>query len=107
LVGKLEVLRSECTKCVRRGQYPVATLVRELGADAMLTYFREWLTRDCPRVIAARYSEALVVVLLFAAMVSVSDELAENSQGCSRTNGGCGGWAVPAAEVSFREFFQQ
>jgi hypothetical protein len=57
LVGKLEVLRFACDKCDPRGQYPVATLVRELRADAMLTYFREWLTRDCPRVIAARYSD--------------------------------------------------
>jgi hypothetical protein len=59
LVGKLEVLRFTCDKCDRRGQFPVATLVRELGADAMLTYFREWLTRDCPRVIAARYSDSV------------------------------------------------
>jgi hypothetical protein len=50
---------------------------------------------------------AILVVLLLAAAASVTDELAEDSQSCYRPDGGCGAWGVPAAEVSFHEFFQE
>lgn len=49
LVGKLDVLRVECTRCDRKGQYPVAKLLAELGPDAMLTYWRERIIADCPK----------------------------------------------------------
>jgi hypothetical protein len=50
---------------------------------------------------------AILVVLLLAAAASVTDELAEDSQSCYWPDGGCGAWGVPAAEVSFHEFFQE
>jgi hypothetical protein len=46
LVGKLGVLRIECDKCGRRGQYPLHRLIARYGIDAKL--FDE-ITADCPR----------------------------------------------------------
>ena len=52
LCGKLELLRLECSKCGRSGRYRVARLMRECGADATLTEWRERLTADCPSRLA-------------------------------------------------------
>ena len=49
LVGKVELLRLECSKCGRSGRYRVARLMRECGPEATLTEWRERLTADCPR----------------------------------------------------------
>jgi hypothetical protein len=50
---------------------------------------------------------AIVVVLLLAAAVSLTDELAEDSQSCYRPDGGCGAWGIPTAEITFEDFFQE
>jgi hypothetical protein len=36
LVGKLGVLRIECDKCGRRGQYPLHRLIARYGIDAKM-----------------------------------------------------------------------
>jgi hypothetical protein len=36
LIGKLEVLRVECDKCGRKGQYRVDQLIEQYGIDAKL-----------------------------------------------------------------------
>ena len=49
LVGKLDVLRVECARCNRAGQYNVAKLVAERGLDAELTDWLSECTHDCPQ----------------------------------------------------------
>ncbi len=49
LVGKLGVLRIECVKCGRAGQYPLAHLVARYGRDEKLFTWRDEITADCPR----------------------------------------------------------
>jgi hypothetical protein len=39
VAGRLEILRVECPKCGRAGQYRVLRLMRECGPDTMLL---EW-----------------------------------------------------------------
>jgi len=47
LVGKLEVLRVECDKCGRKGQYRLDRLIEQYGIDAKLF---DWEPEaDCPR----------------------------------------------------------
>jgi hypothetical protein len=58
LIGKLDVLRVECTKCDRRGQYRVDQLYVRHGPDAKLTDWLYALTRDCPRRRAGNVSDA-------------------------------------------------
>jgi len=48
LIGKLDLLRVECAKCDRRGQYPVDQLYVRLGPDARLTSWLHRITADCP-----------------------------------------------------------
>ena len=36
IAGKLEMLRVECEKCGRKGQYRVMRLMKELGPEATL-----------------------------------------------------------------------
>jgi hypothetical protein len=45
LEDKLEVLQVACSKCERRGQYPVARLIERYGRDAKLSSGR---TRSRP-----------------------------------------------------------
>ena len=47
IVGKLEILRVECDKCGRKGQYRVDHLIEQYGIDAKLF---DWEPEaDCPR----------------------------------------------------------
>jgi hypothetical protein len=57
LIGKLDVLRVECEKCGRAGQYRVDRLLRQLGRDAKLTDWLYDLTKDCPRKLKSSYSD--------------------------------------------------
>jgi len=49
LVGKLGVLRIECDKCGRTGNYRLARLIAKYGLDAKLFVWTDELTADCPR----------------------------------------------------------
>jgi hypothetical protein len=49
LVGKLLVLRLECSTCGRQGRYHVARLLAKLGAAARLTDWLNERTADCPQ----------------------------------------------------------
>jgi hypothetical protein len=49
LIGKLDALRVECSKCDRRGRYRVARLAETIGLDGKLTDWFYALTKDCPR----------------------------------------------------------
>ena len=51
--AKLDVLRVECAKCGRSGQYRVAALIAKYGRDAKLFDWSDELTADCPRKRAA------------------------------------------------------
>ena len=58
LIGKLDILRVECPKCGRAGQYRVDRLVREIGRDGKLTDWLSKIAGDCPRKRANNYSDA-------------------------------------------------
>ena len=45
LEDKLEVLQVACSKCERRGQYPVARLIERYGRDAKLVDWKDQITR--------------------------------------------------------------
>jgi hypothetical protein len=47
--GKLEVLRVECTRCVRKGRYSVAKLIEKHGRRGNLTKWGSDLKGDCPK----------------------------------------------------------
>jgi len=49
LVGKLTVLRIECEKCGRSGQYRLDRLILRCGIDAKLFDWLDEITADCPR----------------------------------------------------------
>ena len=49
IAGKLELLRVECEKCGRKGQYRVMRLMKELGPEATLWGFVETVTANCER----------------------------------------------------------
>src|ERR1700719_1600427 len=57
LIGHVEWIVVECSKCPRRGRYRVAKLLADLGPDAKLTYWLSDITKDCPRKQAARFSD--------------------------------------------------
>jgi hypothetical protein len=57
LVGKLDILRVECTRCERRGQYRVSTVIEQIGEDGKLTDWLYRLTLDCPRKTAPGLSD--------------------------------------------------
>jgi len=42
--GKLDTLRVECTKCVRKGRY-----IEKYGRKANMMKWKEQLNGDCPR----------------------------------------------------------
>jgi hypothetical protein len=54
LDGKLEVLQVACSKCERRGQYPVARLIERYGCDGKLVDWKDQITPDRPRRAQAR-----------------------------------------------------
>jgi hypothetical protein len=47
IVGKLDVLRVECDKCGRRGQYRIGRLLEQYGRDIAMPDLRHELAR-CP-----------------------------------------------------------
>ena len=47
--GKLDVLRVECTKCSRKGHYPVHKLIEKYGSKANMMKWKEQLKGGCPR----------------------------------------------------------
>jgi len=49
LVGKLDVLRVECSTCGRQGRYHVAPLFKALGPAARLTGWLNERPADCPQ----------------------------------------------------------
>jgi hypothetical protein len=57
LVGKLTVLRVECTKCGRFGRYPLRRLIDRRGRDARIIDWLAELTAGCPRRRAASVSD--------------------------------------------------
>lgn len=57
LVGKLDVLRVDCTKCDRIGRYRVDRLVQQLGREAKLTDWLANITADCPRKLKGGYGD--------------------------------------------------
>ncbi|MDB5652317.1 MAG: hypothetical protein JWL62_3837 [Hyphomicrobiales bacterium] len=50
-------LEVTCSKCDRRGVYPVANLIARLGDDFMLTAFLTDLTADCHRRVAGKFAD--------------------------------------------------
>jgi hypothetical protein len=49
IVGKLAILRIECDKCGRSGQYRVDRLIARYGVDGKLFEWSDAITADCPR----------------------------------------------------------
>jgi hypothetical protein len=50
LVGKFPVLRLDCPKCGKWGQYLVDRLLIRYGSDTKLLDWMEGLLVDCPRM---------------------------------------------------------
>jgi len=63
LVGKLDVLRIECSTCGRQGCYQVARLLAKLGPAARLTDWLNERTADCPQKAPAGPTRACGVVM--------------------------------------------
>jgi hypothetical protein len=58
LVGKLEMLRVECYKCGRAGQYRISTLVDTIGADGkIIEWFHNLTMTTCWRKQANEYRD--------------------------------------------------
>jgi hypothetical protein len=57
LIGKLGVLRIECAKCGRVGQYKLARLIARYGRDEKLFAWTNEITADCPRKLARSDSD--------------------------------------------------
>jgi hypothetical protein len=57
LVGKLDVLVVDCPKCGRSGRYAVRRLIEQRGRDAKLIDWKDEITADCPRRMAANISD--------------------------------------------------
>jgi ssDNA-binding Zn-finger/Zn-ribbon topoisomerase 1 len=49
LIGKLDVLRIECPKCGRAGQYRLADLIMRYGRNEKLFAFTADVTANCTR----------------------------------------------------------
>jgi hypothetical protein len=47
--GKLDVLRVECTRCQRKGNYHVHKLIEKYGREAKMVEWKELLNSDCPK----------------------------------------------------------
>jgi hypothetical protein len=57
LVGKLDVLAVECSKCERRGRYAVRRLIEQHGPGGKIVDWLDTLTADCPRKIKSSISD--------------------------------------------------
>ena len=60
--GKLDTLRVECTKCLRKGRYSVAKLIEKHGRKGNVMKWREQLNGDCPKRDAHSLNERCDVV---------------------------------------------
>jgi hypothetical protein len=49
LVGKLRIVRVECTKCGWGGSYSLGLLIRERGRSYTVLDWKDMLTSNCPR----------------------------------------------------------
>jgi len=49
IAAKLTLLRVQCDRCGRAGQYRTDRLVARYGADESIGPFQDDITRDCPR----------------------------------------------------------
>ena len=57
LLGKLAVVRVECSKCGRFGRYPLHSLIDRHGGNGTTIAWLEALTANCPRNRAASISD--------------------------------------------------
>jgi hypothetical protein len=57
LIGKLDMLRIECAKCGRSGEYKLARLIARYGRDGKLFMWTDELTADCPRKLAGNTND--------------------------------------------------
>lgn len=57
IAGKLDILRVECTRCQRKGQYHVAKLIQRYGRHGNMMKWKEMLNSDCPKRDAHIYYE--------------------------------------------------
>ncbi len=57
LIGELGVLRIECARCGRSGQYKLAVLIARCGRDEKLFTWTDEITVDCPRKLARSDSD--------------------------------------------------
>jgi hypothetical protein len=57
IVGKLHMLRIECTRCERKGRYVVAKLVVQYGRSGNMSKWVSDLRGDCPKRNAAQLHE--------------------------------------------------
>ena len=49
LIGKLDMLRIECSKCGRSGRYRLADLISRYGRDEKIFAFTDDVTDNCER----------------------------------------------------------
>jgi len=49
LLGRLPVVRVECSKCGRFGRYPLHRLIDQHGGNGTVIAWLDALTADCPR----------------------------------------------------------
>ena len=57
LIGKIDLLRIECARCGRAGQYPLAKLIVRYGRAEKLFTWRDEITAECPRKQARHESD--------------------------------------------------
>jgi hypothetical protein len=57
LLGKLTVVRVECSKCGRFARYPLHRLIDRHGGNATIIDWLAGLTADCPRKRSASISD--------------------------------------------------
>jgi hypothetical protein len=58
----IEMVRLECTKCGRRGQYRKAALIERYGPDANMVDLRLRLAAGCPKIAANRAMDLCGVI---------------------------------------------
>jgi hypothetical protein len=63
IAGKLDLLRIECGKCGRTGQYHVGRLIAARGANASVIEWRLELTANCPRRVANNFNDQCAAVM--------------------------------------------
>jgi hypothetical protein len=57
LLGKLTVVRVECSKCGRFGRYPLHRLIDQHGGNGTIIAWLGTLATDCPRKRSASISD--------------------------------------------------